>query len=138
MGSSRATTSHPSINKPMQYLAIFLGGGFGSLCRFALSRYNKFETLLPYGTIAANILSCIILGYAASLIAHRPDISPSFKAFLAVGFCGGFSTFSTFSLETFQLLKNGEPIYAFLNVLLSVTICLIAIYMGITLHKLSA
>lgn len=121
----------------LHYLAIFLGGGFGSLCRFALSKWNGYpSTLLPIGTMAANFLSCIVLGYVAALLLEKgEDLHDTFKPFFAVGFCGGFSTFSTFSLETFTLLQSGHSFHAFLNVGLSLCICLIALWIGFWLQK---
>lgn len=121
----------------IHYLAIFLGGGFGSLCRFALSKWNAHPaTLLPLGTIAANFLSCIVLGYVAALLLEEgKDVHYTFKPFFAVGFCGGFSTFSTFSLETFNLLQGGHSIHALINVGLSLGVCLIALWIGFWLYK---
>ncbi|MGB1242145.1 MAG: fluoride efflux transporter CrcB [Chitinophagales bacterium] len=120
----------------LQYLAIFLGGGFGSLCRFALSKWNGHPTtLLPIGTIAANFLSCIILGFVAALLIQKGnDLHQTFKPFFAIGFCGGFSTFSTFSLETFTLLQNGNTTHALVNVGLSLGICLVALWIGFWLQ----
>ncbi|MGB0932468.1 MAG: fluoride efflux transporter CrcB [Chitinophagales bacterium] len=120
----------------LQYLAIFLGGGFGSLCRFALSKWNGYPTtLLPIGTIAANFLSCIILGFVAALLIQKGnDLHETFKPFFAIGFCGGFSTFSTFSLETFTLLQNGNTAHALVNVGLSLGICLVALWIGFWLQ----
>ncbi|MEZ4885377.1 MAG: fluoride efflux transporter CrcB [Chitinophagales bacterium] len=121
----------------IHYLAIFLGGGFGSLCRFAMSRWNGHPaTLLPIGTIAANFLSCIVLGFVAGLLIEKgDDLHQVFKPFFAVGFCGGFSTFSTFSLETFALLQSGNTIHAFINVALSLIVCLLALWVGFWLQK---
>ena len=120
-----------------QYLIIFIGGGLGSLCRFSLSRYNQLHDLLPYGTMAANFLSCIVLGFITAHLAEKTgEVHISLKPLLAIGFCGGFSTFSTFSLETFELLKRGETSYAFFNVTISVFICLVALYLGFALYKI--
>lgn len=120
----------------LQYFAIFLGGGFGSLCRFALSKWNGHPaTLLPIGTIAANFLSCIVLGFVAALLIQKgDDLHHTFKPFFAIGFCGGFSTFSTFSLETFTLLQNGNTTHALVNVGLSLGICLVALWIGFSLQ----
>ncbi|OWY21869.1 fluoride efflux transporter CrcB [Sphingobacteriales bacterium UPWRP_1] len=118
------------------YLLVFVGGGLGSMARFALSRFNALgSTPLPAGTLAANILSSCILGLVVGLVSARSHISPSVRVFFAVGFCGGFSTFSTFSFETFYFLKTGQPGYALLNILLSVLGCLGGVYAGFTLQK---
>ncbi len=119
----------------MQYLAIFLGGGLGSLCRFYLSRFNGFNgTWMPWGTLTANFMSCIVLGFITAYLMAKTGQNPIFKPLLAVGFCGGFSTFSTFSLETFNLLKQGQMVCAFTNISLSIVLCLLALFIGFSLQ----
>lgn len=119
------------------YLLVFIGGGLGSMLRFALSRYNALSiTPLPAGTMLANLLSSIIIGMVVGFVSSRSHISPSVRVFFAVGFCGGFSTFSTFSFETFYFIKTGQPGYALLNVLGSVVCCVVGVYAGFTLQKL--
>ncbi|MFK8055989.1 MAG: fluoride efflux transporter CrcB [Saprospiraceae bacterium] len=104
----------------MSYLAIFLGGGLGSLARYGLARWaiNTGKELL-WGTLAANVLACLILGYLA-YGASQESYSPTTRLLLATGFCGGFSTFSTFSLEAFSLLQSGRTGLAVLYVGLSI------------------
>lgn len=77
-----------------------------------------------------NIIGSMILGWMIFGLDEKDLINPSIKLFIGIGFCGGFTTFSTFSLETFNLMKNGEFILAGLNVLLSVIISLIGIYLA--------
>jgi len=118
------------------YLLVFLGGGLGSMLRLALSKYNALSTtLLPVGTMLANLLSSIILGLVIGWISSRAHLPPSFRVFFAVGFCGGFSTFSTFSFETFYFLKTGQPVFALLNVGISVISCVVGVYAGFSLTK---
>ena len=120
----------------MTYIALFFGGGLGSICRFLLSRYNLTAfTPLPWGTIAANILSCLVLGYVTAMLAQKPEGEEWLRPFFAVGFCGGFSTFSTFGFETLHLLREGLHFYAFLNIAISLTVCLSAIYGGFLLYR---
>lgn len=119
----------------VQYIAIFIGGGLGSLCRFVLSRYNLSTGLLPWGTILANFSSCLLLGITVAFLANKPINTHWAKPFIAVGFCGGFSTFSTFSLETFELLRNGQTFTAFLQVSSSIFVCLFAIFIGFTIYR---
>ena len=112
---------------------VFIGGGLGSMCRFALSVYN--QNIWAWGTLIANSLSCLILGFCAYLIAQAA-LPKSFAYFVVVGFCGGFSTFSTFSNELFNLLRADQFQPAVIYLSLSLGIGLVGILAGLYLAKL--
>lgn len=105
----------------MKFLMVFIGGGLGSILRYAISLLiNRFpHHYFPTATLIANVLSCIILGFVIHFFSQKTDWTLT-KLFVMMGFCGGFSTFSTFSLETFHLLKNNLLLYAVLNIVLSI------------------
>jgi CrcB protein len=115
----------------MNYLLVFLGGGAGSIVRYAISHLmSKYALTFPYATLIANALSCIVFGAIATLILHGKIIEPRYRLLVLTGFCGGFSTFSTFSNETFTLFANGQWGFAFANIVASIVICLFCIYLG--------
>jgi fluoride exporter len=110
-------------------LAVFLGGGIGSLLRFGMSQLFKIfsSSTLPYATLSSNILSTALLGWIFYKVS--PATHQTLYLFLAIGLCGGFSTFSTFSLETFQMLKNGQTAWAIANVAVSVVACITILFL---------
>lgn len=123
----------------MLKLLIFIGaGGFlGSISRFLVGRYfqDLFLSAFPYGTFMVNILGCLFLGILYGIFDRTGFISPEWKMFLVVGFCGGFTTFSTFSMDNLSLLRDGDYFYFFLYAGLTVLLGLAATFSGIVIVK---
>lgn len=93
------------------YLMVALGSALGGVARVALSGaiFRRWGTSFPWGTLAVNLTGCFLIGVFLSWAEVRYRLSPEARLFLLAGFCGGFTTFSTFALETTQLLKSGVP-----------------------------
>lgn len=123
----------------MNYALVFLGGGLGSLTRFAFSKYfGTWQNGFPLSTFLSNALSCVILGCTIGwLFSKQPasNTNNSILLFVATGFCGGFSTFSTFSLDTFQLMNNGQYGIAIMNIAANMLVCLVAVALGFYIGK---
>jgi len=120
------------------YLAVFIGGGIGSLLRYLISLYfmKHISHSFPYATFTVNILGCLFIGFIISLSMNKPGLcGTSLLLFLTVGIAGGFTTFSTFSYETFALLKNGASTVALIYVFASSLLGLFAVYIGSLLGK---
>jgi CrcB protein len=111
----------------------FIGGGSRYLAQQCIAR--QIPVPFPYGTLLVNILGCFLIGILYSLGQKANVLSAEAKIFLATGFCGGFTTFSTFSLDCYGLLKDGQHLYVLTYVGLSVFIGFLATYLGILLFK---
>ena len=100
---------------------IGLGGGLGAMMRFAIShnlQNTPFDgTTFPYGTFCVNILGCLLIGLAAAYFDSHSDTSLPLKLFLIIGILGGFTTFSTFSMESLSLLQHGHPALAWMYII---------------------
>ena len=119
-------------------LLIALGGALGTLARFGVGLWAApISQSLPWGTILINIAGSFVIGFVGTLTLSngRFPVPEAVRLFLMVGFCGGFTTFSSFSLQTLDLLRSGAPGRAMLNVVLSVALCLVAVAAG---HRLAA
>jgi CrcB protein len=118
----------------MIYLAVALGGALGTAGRYALSGIiaNAFGETFPWGTLVINITGSFVIGFFGTLTAPdgRLFVSSTTRQFVMIGLCGGYTTFSSFSLQTLSLMRDGEWVYAWANILGSVTLCMIAVWLG--------
>lgn len=123
----------------MSYFWIFLGGGLGSIARFAGSGFiaRHFGETFPWGTLLVNVTGSFIIGFFATLTDTdgRWLVAPSVRQFVMIGICGGYTTFSSFSLQTLNLARDGEWFRAGANATLSFMLCMIAVWLG---HLLAA
>ncbi len=116
----------------IKFFVVFIGGGLGSIFRYWISTYasKHLPLFFPFGTLLVNILGSFILGLMIFGWDEKGLISPTIKLFIGVGFCGGLTTFSTFSLETFNLIKDAEFLMACLNIAVNVLFTLVGIYIA--------
>ena len=120
-----------------ELLFIAFGGAAGSVMRFGVSSlvYSSLGRSFPYGTLTVNVAGSFLMGLLSVVMIEKFSLSAEWRAAILIGFLGAFTTFSTFSLETLQLMQQGELTKAGLNMLLSVFICVFAIWLGFVLGK---
>jgi len=120
-----------------QVLAIGIGGAIGSLLRFWMSTWvHSFVSRgFPYGTLTVNVLGCLAIGVLFVLFTERFSDNTVLRAGLLIGVLGGFTTFSTFSIETFNLIEQGAPLKALVNMGLSVALCVGGTWLGVILGR---
>lgn len=117
----------------IQLTVIAVGGATGALLRFWVSTsvYSLLGRGFPYGTFTVNVVGSLLMGLLFVILQDRLSVSAEWRAFLLIGVLGSFTTFSTFSIETFNLFEDGENIKAVMNMLLSVLTCVAATWIGI-------
>ena len=118
----------------MTYLWIAIGGAIGSMGRFAVSSAfaRAVGETFPWGTIVVNVTGCFVIGALA--VTTGPDgrvvVAPDFRQFLMIGICGGYTTFSSFSLQTLNLIRSGDLLGAGMNTAISFIACMVAVWLG--------
>lgn len=118
----------------LTYFWIAIGSALGGMARFAVSRGFAawIGETFPWGTMTVNVTGSFVIGFLATV--SGPDgrllIAPDVRQFLLVGFCGGYTTFSSFSLQTLALMREGDLLESGVNVVLSVVLCLVAVWLG--------
>jgi fluoride exporter len=117
------------MNMLKNFLFVGLGGGIGAMLRYYFSSIIKHASF-PYNTLLINIAGSLLIGIVFGLSAKTDTISAELKLFLATGICGGFTTFSAFSLENMQMLKEGNYLMASMYIFASVAICILAVFGG--------
>ena len=119
-----------------EIVAVFVGGGIGSIMRYLITKVSFFSSnSFPYSTFISNIIGCLILGLALTYFMKNDSQNSTIFIFIAVGFCGGFTTFSTFSSEGLELINNGNLITFILYTFTSIFLGIIAIYLGASIYK---
>lgn len=117
---------------PKSILVIAIGATLGALLRWALGlKFNALYPAIPPGTLAANLIGGYVIGVAIALFAALPSLSPEWRLFIITGFCGGLTTFSTFSAEVTTLLQQGRLLWALSAIAIHVTGSLLATLGGI-------
>lgn len=111
---------------------VFLGGGVGSICRYGIGKWINRASIptFPYSTLLVNLLACLAIGMLAGSQAQKDLFSPAIKYLFIIGFCGGFSTFSAFSIESMKLWQDGNLTAFFIYILISIIGCILLTFVG--------
>ena len=114
-----------------------MGGAFGAVLRYgaSLSVYSLLGRGFPYGTLFVNVSGSLLMGLLSVIMLERFNIDPAWRAAVLVGVLGSFTTFSTFSIETLNLLEQGDVMRATANIVLSVLVCLAAVWFGVLIGR---
>lgn len=125
----------------MNIILIFIGGGLGAVSRFTLSEsiYSILGRSFPFGILTCNILGSLLIGFLSALFMHKLhglELTNNLKILSITGFLGGFTTFSSFSLDVLQLLQNGAILRAISYILVSIIISIIFVYLGYEIGKI--
>jgi CrcB protein len=135
--STRSPVSEPPPFSPSFLLAVGLGSAIGGVARYSLTRLvqDRTDVAFPFGTLTVNVLGCLLIGIIIQASVSGGRMSDTTKLLLTSGFCGGFTTFSTFSYESIELIQNGAWSRAVIYVSVSVIAGLGAVWAGIAMVK---
>jgi CrcB protein len=113
-------------------LLVGLGGGLGSILRYSISLFIQryYNDHFPVATLIANFLGCLLIGVLIAILGRSVTMQTEIKLLLITGFCGGFTTFSAFASENIQLFQSGQINTAMVYILLSIVLCLLAVWCG--------
>jgi len=116
-----------------KYLMVGLGGALGSILRFWVGGFigERMGARFPYGTFIVNCTGSFLIGLVVTLLAEKGHWNPNWRHLIPIGFIGGYTTFSTFELETFRSFQDGEILMASLNMLLSVVVGFFSVWLGV-------
>lgn len=117
-------------------ILVFIGGGLGSSLRFLISRYLNTGVLIPYGTWVVNIAGSLLLGIILGWALRSENLASPVNLLLGAGFCGGFTTFSTFSFENYSLIRSGDYISFLFYFSGSLILGILAIWVGIFVSRI--
>ena len=116
-----------------KYLLVAFGGALGSMLRFWAGGYvsSRLGTRFPYGTFVINITASFLIGLIMTILAERAHWSPNWRYLIPIGFLGGYSTFSSFEYETFRVFQDGEFLIAGINIVFSVAVGFVSVWLGV-------
>ena len=119
-------------------LLIGLGGGIGSIARYLCQRWfnENYPHPFPWGTFAVNLAGCFLIGVIYAASEKSTFLTPQIRLLLITGFCGGFTTFSTFAFENMNLLRSGDTVYFLFYTIGSVVLGIVGVFAGVTIMKL--
>src|SRR3569833_1451049 len=133
MVSSKRQGRKSGIYAEKQVIAIALGGSVGALLRYGMSNWvlSFVARDFPYGTLIVNVSGSLIMGVLFVVLVERLALGVEWRAALLIGVLGAYTTFSSFSMETLLLFEDGEHVKAIVNIILSVSLCLAAVWLGV-------
>ena len=119
-------------------IILVIAGALGTGARYILGGWvhTIFGSQFPFGTLIVNALGCLSIGFLGTLIDERLLFSPNVRLFLIIGFLGAFTTYSSFAYETWMMTKDGEFVYALVNIFGMLIVCFVSLFVGVLLARL--